>query len=125
MNLPVRRASVLPEAPVAPLERRSGVLWVTVGSALGEVWWYPPKAATFERVGTNMVANDADINFGLSPWDRTVELRCAAAGPEPDDMRIICLLDNRPLVLPPRAIMVFARHGLTVSFEPPFTVPVP
>lgn len=126
MNLlPVPRASVLPQAPVAPLERRNGTLWVTVGSRLGETTWYPPRPATFEQVEPNMVANDEEINFWASPWDHTVVLNCAAAGPAPDDMRVICLLDNRPLTLPPRGIMVFARHGLSISFEPPFSVPVP
>lgn len=126
MNLlPVPRANVLPEAPVPALERRNGVLWVTVGSILGDTAWYPPRPAIFEQVEPNMVANDAEINFGLSPWPYTVNLNCAAVGPASDDMRVICLLDNRPLVLPPGGVMVFARHSLSISFEPPFSVPVP
>jgi hypothetical protein len=125
MNLPVQRASVLPEAPVAPLERRSGTLWVTVGSVLGEPWWYPPRTAMFEMVEPNMVANDAEVNFGVSPWDHTVDLWCLATGPAPDDMRIMCRLDNGPLTLPPGGIVVFARHAMTIGFEPPFPMPTP
>lgn len=126
MNLlPVPRANVAPEAPVAPVERRSGVLWVTVGSLLGETTWYPPQAATFELVDQELVANAAEVNFGVSPWSRTtVHLRYAAVGPGPDDFRIMCLLDNGPLALPPGGIMVFARHALTINFEPPFSMPV-
>jgi hypothetical protein len=122
--LPVRHASVLPEAPVASLERRNVLLWVRVGSALAEPWWYLAKAATFELVEKDMVANDTEVNFGPSPWGQDVVLRHVATGPAPDDMRIMCLLDNGPLVLPPGGIMVFARHALTISFAPPFPMPV-
>jgi hypothetical protein len=72
-----------------------------------------------------MVANDTEVNFGVSPWDHTVDLWCLAAGSEAHDMRIMCLLDNRPLTLPPGGVIVFARHAMSISFEPPFSVPVP
>lgn len=122
--LPVRRAHVLPEAPVVPLERRSGVLWVTVGSRLGDTAWYPPQPAQFELVEANMAANAAPVNFGPSLWDHDVALRFVAVGPAADDFRIMCRLDNRTLVLPPEAFMLFAPHALTISFEPPFSIPV-
>jgi hypothetical protein len=123
--LPLPRSNDLPEAVVAPLEGRKGTLWVTVGSALGQPWWYPPRSATFELVDQNMVANDAEVNFGVSPWDHTVDLWYLAAGPEADEMRIMCRMDNAPLVLPPGGMIVFVRHAMTISFGPPFPMPTP
>ena len=124
MNLlPVPRANVAPEAPQPSLERRNALLWVTVGSRLGETTWYPPVAATFEMIYPNTAANTDEVNFGLSPWSWPVTLRYVAVGPEPDDFRVMCLLDNRDLLLPPGGIMLFSRHALSIGFEPPFTVP--
>lgn len=102
------------------LVSRRRTVWVRAGSALGEAWWYPPTPAPFELVARWSMANATEVRYPPSPWDCTVPVHLVAAGPEPDDMRVLTVLDNGPLLVPPGGVLLFARHALTLNLDAPW-----
>jgi hypothetical protein len=114
--LPARRHHEVEATAGTALVLENPLLWVRVGTQIGEAWWYPPRAVTFERLNEYTIGNDAIVAFPASPWNQAVTLRYIAAGPEPDYMCILGTLGNR-MAVPPGGIVHFARHAMTVAFR--------